>query len=68
MASPEETAAVAATMGQAVRDAQARQDYYKTRVGVPAGTVGAAPEPLLLPEDQATTGAHSVPGVQGGAR
>jgi hypothetical protein len=59
---------VAAAMRQAMADAQARQDFYKAQAGVPAGTVGANPEPLTLPEDRATTGAHSVPGVQGGGR
>jgi hypothetical protein len=57
-----------AAMGQAMADAQARQDYYTSHVGVPAGTTGADPQPLTLPEDRATTGAHSVPGVQGGGR
>jgi hypothetical protein len=57
-------------MRQGVADAQARQDYYQARPGqgVPAGTTGADPQPLTLPEDAAITGAHSVPGVQGGAR
>lgn len=68
MASPENEAAVREAMARAVADAQARQDYYKARIGVPAGTVGSDPQPLPLPEDRATTGAHSVPGVQGGAR
>jgi hypothetical protein len=60
--------AVAAAMRQAVADAQARQDFYRSQAGVPAGTVGANPVPLALPEDRAVTGAHSVPGVQGGGR
>jgi hypothetical protein len=61
--------AVAAAMRQAEGDAQRRQDYYTAhREGVPAGTVGADPQPLTLPEDAAITGAHSVPGVQGGGR
>ena len=54
---------------QGEADAQRRQDYYTAhREGVPAGTVGADPQPLTLPEDAAITGAHSVPGVQGGGR
>jgi hypothetical protein len=56
-------------MRQGMADARARQDYYQARPGqgVPAGTTGADPQPLTLPED-ATTGAHAVPGTQGGAR
>jgi hypothetical protein len=39
-------------------DAQRRQDYYGQRpgMGVPAGTTGADPEPLALPEDRAVAG------------
>jgi hypothetical protein len=59
-------------MAQAERDAARRQDYHQARPGegegVPAGTTGADPQPLTLPEDAAITGAHSVPGVQGAAR
>jgi hypothetical protein len=61
-------AVIAAAMRQAVADSQARQDFYKAQAGVPAGTTGADPQPVTLPEDRATTGAHSVPGVQGGGR
>jgi hypothetical protein len=65
-----DVSAVAAAMAQAERDAARRQDYHQARPGegVPAGTTGADPQPLTLPEDAAITGAHSVPGVQGAAR
>jgi hypothetical protein len=59
---------VAAAMARGEAGAQRRADYYAARPGVPAGTTGADPQPLTLPEDAAITGAHSVPGVQGGAR
>ena len=61
---------VQAARREGENDAQRRQDYYGARPGegVPAGTTGADPQPLTLPEDRATTGAHSVPGVQGGGR
>jgi|RhiMetdeSRZDD1v2_1073273.scaffolds.fasta_scaffold721415_3 hypothetical protein len=47
---------VQAAMDQAMADAQARQNYYKTHVGVPAGTTGADPQPLAVPEDRAVAG------------
>jgi hypothetical protein len=56
---------------QGEADARARADYYQARPGegVPAGTVGADPRPLdVTGLDEAVTGAHHVPGVQGGAR
>jgi hypothetical protein len=59
---------VAAAQARGEADAQRRADYYAARPGVPAGTAGADPQLLTLPEDRAVTGAHSVPGVQRGTR
>jgi hypothetical protein len=50
--------AVRAAQAQGEADAQRRQDYYRTRPGegVPAGTTGADPRPLAVPEDRAVAG------------
>jgi hypothetical protein len=49
---------VQAAMDQAMADTRARQDFYGSRPGegVPAGTVGADPQPLPLPADRAVAG------------
>ena len=49
-----------AAMAQAMADATARQDFYGARpgAGVPAGTTGSDPRPVVLPEDRAVTGVH----------
>jgi hypothetical protein len=69
LAGPESRRIVSDVREQGEADAQRRQDYDTAHPeGVPVGTPGADPQPLTLPEDAAITGAHSVPGVQGGAR
>ena len=58
-----------AAMAQGMADAQHRRDYYLAHPGrgVPAGTIGADPQPLELPtDDPAVTGVH-VPAPGGAA-
>jgi hypothetical protein len=53
-----------AAMAQGMADAEHRRDWYAAHpAGVPAGTTGADPQPLMPPPDHpAVTGVHGQAG------
>lgn len=56
MNTPEELAQVRASQARAEAGAQRLMDFYESNAGVPAGTVGADPQPLPVTGDPAVTG------------